>query len=470
MFYKKGLNFVLSFLIIGFGWANSTSAQESDSTSDTNISNSSRDLLLRPSQPQEVRIEGLTSITLEQAIDIALENNRDLQRAKLELQRSNESLRAAQARKRVFVDGTANVTEDGNQSQGFLGNTNTFGAGAGVEVGYRISTGGRITATINRAQEEIRVSELEVDKISQDTVFTVSTSYYQLQNSDAQVNIAQAAVEDFTQTLRDAQLLERAGLGTRFDVLQAEVDLANANQALTRARADQRNARRELARVIGVPETVEYSSADEVEERGEWDLSLEESIVLAYTNREELDQILALREINQQDREIALSEKRPQVNLFANYNFNTTFADSRPVSTTGYNDGYSIGARLQWRFVDGGESKANAQQEEISTIIEENNFDDRKSAIRLEVETAFNDLMANQENISTTEQAAITATESLRLARLRFQAGVGTQTDVINAQRALTEARGNFLQAIIGYNQSLNSLQRAVGEYGLDGI
>ena len=238
--------------------------------------------------------------------------------------------------------------------------------------------------------------------------------------------------------------MERAGLGTRFDVLQAEVDLANANQALTRARADQRNARRELARVIGVPETVEYSSADEVEERGEWDLSLEESIVLAYTNREELDQILALREINQQDREIALSEKRPQVNLFANYNFNTTFADSRPVSTTGYNDGYSIGARLQWRFVDGGESKANAQQEEISTIIEENNFDDRKSAIRLEVETAFNDLMANQENISTTEQAAITATESLRLARLRFQAGVGTQTDVINAQRALTEARGNF--------------------------
>ena len=100
MFYKKGLNFVLSFLIIGFGWANSTSAQESDSTSDTNISNSSRDLLLRPSQPQEVRIEGLTSITLEQAIDIALENNRDLQRAKLELQRSNESLRAAQARKK----------------------------------------------------------------------------------------------------------------------------------------------------------------------------------------------------------------------------------------------------------------------------------------------------------------------------------------------------------------------------------
>ncbi|MGY6529087.1 MAG: TolC family protein [Cyanobacterium sp.] len=466
MFYKKGLNFVLSFLIIGFGWATNTSAQESNS-SEANISTSSRDLLLRPSQPQEVRIEGLTPITLEEVLAIALENNRNLQRAKLELQRSNESLRAAQAQERVFVDGNADASLSGNQTSGLFGNTHTFGAGAGVEVGYRLSTGGRISATINRAQEEIRFSQLEVDKITQDTTFEVSRAYYQLQNNDAQVNIAQAAVEDFTQTLRDAQLLERAGLGTRFDVLQAEVDLANANQALTRAMAEQKNARRELARVVGVPETVEYSSADEVEERGEWTLPLEESIVLGYQNRQELDQILAQREISRQDREIALSQRRPQVNLFANYNFNTTFADSRPLGVTGYSDGYNIGARLQWRFVDGGESQARAQQEEISVAIDENNFGDRKSAIRLEVETAFNDLAANKENISTTEQAAITATESLRLARLRFQAGVGTQTDVINAQRALTEARGNFLQAIIGYNQSLNSLQRAVGQYGI---
>jgi OMF family outer membrane factor len=52
--------------------------------------------------------------------------------------------------------------------------------------------------------------------------------------------------------------------------------------------------------------------------------------------------------------------------------------------------------------------------------------------------------------------------EALRLARLRFQAGVGTQTDVINAQRDLANARGRYLQAIVGYNQALNQIQRAV--------
>ncbi|NQZ64794.1 TolC family protein, partial [Crocosphaera sp.] len=58
-----------------------------------------------------------------------------------------------------------------------------------------------------------------------------------------------------------------------------------------------------------------------------------------------------------------------------------------------------------------------------------------------------------------------TREEALRLARLRFQAGVGTQTDVINAQRDLSQARGNFLQAIIQYNQSLNALQRSVSNF-----
>ena len=58
--------------------------------------------------------------------------------------------------------------------------------------------------------------------------------------------------------------------------------------------------------------------------------------------------------------------------------------------------------------------------------------------------------------------AVTLAEESLRLARLRFQAGVGTQTDVIEAQSELTTARGNLLTAIIDYNQSFTQLQRAV--------
>ncbi|MEB3227368.1 MAG: TolC family protein, partial [Synechocystis sp.] len=89
-------------------------------------------------------------------------------------------------------------------------------------------------------------------------------------------------------------------------------------------------------------------------------------------------------------------------------------------------------------------------------------FARQRNQIRFEVEESYYNLTANKENISSTRTNVVRFEEALRLARLRFQAGVGTQTDVINAQRDLANARGRFLQAIIGYNQSLNQLQRSV--------
>ncbi len=329
-----------------------------------------------------------------------------------------------------------------------------------LELNYEVYDGGNRNARIARARRQIFSDKLEVERIAEQIRFQAGNAYYDLQNTDAQVSIAQAAIDDFSQTLRDARLLEQAGLGTRFDVLQAEVDLANAQQALTVAISNQLNASRALAEVLNVGEKIDLTAADEITENGVWDFTLEQSIIMAYKNRAELEQLLIQREINAEDVEIALSQNRPQVSLFANYNFSNNLTDDFDV--TGYADGFNIGARLNWRLFDGGQAKARAEEERVSIRIDETNFSDQKNQIRLSVETAFNTLNANQANIATTEQAVTTAAESLRLARLRFQAGVGTQTDVINSQRSLTEARGNFLQAIIGYNQSLNELRRAV--------
>jgi outer membrane protein TolC len=429
--------------------------------------NPSANPLLFPTKPTEVEIENAQSITLDQAIDIALKNNKDLQAARLQLERARAELSAVLAEELPTVDGQVDFSQRANEVGGgttfftdtiYRDETTIQGQ---IEIGYELYTGGRRGANINRAGRQVRFNELDVERIAEDTRFNATDAYYQLQNADAQVAIAQAAVEDFSQTLRDAQLLEQAGLGTRFDVLQAEVDLANANQELTRAIADQRTARRQLAQILSLGQQVELTAANPIEEAGVWSLSLEESIVKAYKNRAELEQFLVQREINEQDREIALSEIRPQVSLFANYNFSNNFNDTFE-SALGFRDGYAVGARMSWRFFDGGRAFAREDQENRDIDIDETNFANQRDQVRLEVETGYYQLIANKENIGTTEQAVITATESLRLARLRFQAGVGTQTDVINAQRSLTDARGNFLQAIIGYNQSLNQLQRAV--------
>jgi len=474
MSYQKNFSFLFTSLYLSFSSFNGVFAQELKNPPEKNALttensttqfNSSPNPLLFPTKPSEVKIEKQKSVTLEEAIEIALKNNKELQTVRIELQRAEDGLNASLASQLPTVEGQLELNQRGDdtptgQAQGetFL-RDRTLLLGQ-LEVGYDVYNGGRRNAEITRSRQQVYLSKLEIERISEETRLNTTNSYYELQNNDAQVAIAQAAIEDFSQTLRDAQLLEQAGLGTKFDVLQAEVDLANANQALTRAISEQRNARRRLAEVLSVGQNVELTAADEIKENGVWQYSLDESIVMAYKNRVELQQLLVRADISAQDREIALSQTRPQVSLFANYNFTNTFSDS--LNNTGYANGYNLGARMRWQFFDGGVAKARSDQETRNIEIEETKFATQRNQIRLEIETAYNNLVANQENINTTEKAVVTATESLRLARLRFQAGVGTQTDVINAQRSLTEARGNFLQAIIGYNQSLNQLQRAV--------
>jgi outer membrane protein TolC len=94
------------------------------------------------------------------------------------------------------------------------------------------------------------------------------------------------------------------------------------------------------------------------------------------------------------------------------------------------------------------------------------NFADTRNQIRFNVEQAYFSLQSSRDNIQTTALAVQEAEAALRLARLRYDAGVGTQTDVINSENSLTEAQGNRVQAIIEYNQALAALFRNVGSVG----
>ncbi|MCA1994413.1 MAG: TolC family protein [Coleofasciculus sp. S288] len=443
--------------------------------------NTNSNPLLFPTRSEEVQVETTVPITLEQALELAQRNNNQLQTARLNLERAQYDLEAALAERsptgtlRADFTRTDSAQQELNQGgtsvvdqvRQLLGlppaddddqdDTVTTSLSSTVELSYDIYTGGRRAAQIRAAREQVRLQELEVESLVADLFLDVANAYYNLQETDAQVEIAQAAVVDARQSLRDAQLLEQAGLGTRFDVLQAEVQLANNNQELTRSLNQQRITRRQIAQLLSLAQTAEISAADPIEVAGEWELSLEQSIILAYKNRAELEQQLVQRNINEQQRRIQLAAIRPQASVFANYNVLALLEDEGDLA-----DGFALGARLQWNFFDGGAARARANQEEVDIAIAEQNFATQRNQTRFEVEQAFFNLRANAENIQTASFALTQAQESLRLARLRFQAGVGTQTDVINQQTELTRARVNQLNAILDYNRALAALQRAV--------
>lgn len=443
--------------------------------------NPSSNPLSFPTQPEEVEVNTQQPITLEQAIELSLKNNKDIEVARLQVERAEAELRQERAALYPTLDLTSGLTyndsafldsltqqriDSGISEQSFIDREDSsFDFNGGLGIGYDIYDGGRRGASIRAARKQLRSEELDLERIVEQNRFETSRDYYNLQNNDAQVEIQEAAVEDASQTLRDAELLERAGLGTRFDVLRAEVELAQARQRLTTAIANQNIARRQLAETLSIDHSTDLATADAIEEAGTWNLELAETIVQAFKNRAELEQLLLQREINQEQRTIQLSATRPRLSAEANYTTNDDFEDEFDLS-----DRYSVGLNLQWRLFDGGSARAGADQAEVDAEISETQFADQRNQIRFAVEQAFFQLESNQNNIGTATKEVELAEESLRLARLRFQAGVGTQTDVIEAQTQLTTARGNLLSSITDYNQSFADLQRQVSNTPDNGL
>ncbi|MBG1261337.1 TolC family protein [Nostoc commune] len=422
-----------------------------------------------PTKPEEVRLQGNQPISLAQALELARRNNRDLQVSLLELERNRAALREAQAALLPTLNVNTDVTRSQSASSqlqdelsgrnGLLSNqdqpSTSFSGQA--QLSYNIYTSGRVQASVRAAEEQVRFNELAVETQSETIRLNVATDYYNLQQADEQVRIAQSAVQNSEASLRDAEALERAGVGTRFDVLRSQVNLANAQQNLTNGRSQQEISRRQLATRISLPQAINISAADPVQLAGLWNPTLEQSIVLAYQNRPELQQQLAQRNTFEQQRKQALGELGPQVSLVASYDLLDQFNDNASIT-----DGYSFGVRASLNLFDGGAARARADQSRVNIAIAETQFAEQRNQIRFQVEEAYSTQQSSLANVQTANTALEQAREALRLSRLRFQAGVGTQTDVINSENDLTQAEGNRVTAILDYNRALARLQRSV--------
>jgi len=126
-----------------------------------------------------------------------------------------------------------------------------------LSLSYDLYTSGQRRASIRRAEQQLRFDELDVERQIEQLRLDVANDYYALQAADESVRINQAVRNA---SLRDAQALEQAGVGTRFDVLQSQVQLADETQRLSLSQ--QRISRRQLAqrlsssRSISQPQTL----------------------------------------------------------------------------------------------------------------------------------------------------------------------------------------------------------------------
>ena len=86
-----------------------------------------------------------------------------------------------------------------------------------------------------------------------------------------------------------------------------------------------------------------------------------------------------------------------------------------------------------------------------------------RESIELDVRKAYNNLIAAEKNINTTIVSVAQAEEDYEIAKIKYNEGVGTNLEVMDAQEKLTEARTNYYTALYNYNVSKAQLDKAMG-------
>ena len=292
-------------------------------------------------------------------------------------------------------------------------------------------------------------------------------AYFQLQLSDDRVRIGQESVRASLVSLRDARARFQAGVATRLEVLQAETQLARDQQLLTDSINDQSVARRDLARLLDLPQNITPTAKEPLRPIGVWMPSLQESIVAAFAFREEIDNAILDISVSNSRANSALGAVQPFLSVFATwsgvrYDGNEQVIVDLP-GTSGWASETSVGLNMRWNIFDGGAARAQYRQSKQQAQENSFRFSQTRDDVRFEVEQSFYNLGRSNRNIQTTSREVLSSREALRLSRLRFQAGVSTQREVVDSQRDLTQAEVRYAQALAEYNTNLAELRRRTG-------
>ena len=323
-------------------------------------------------------------------------------------------------------------------------------------------------ARIAAERHELEQVRMQHQLLQRDVNLQVAEAYYELQRTDTEVELRLAAVQAAQATLEISRARYGAGASARLDVLQAQDQLTDVEALLASVKARQAIARRRLALVLNLPQGVVPTAQDDNTQQGRWSATLGESVAAAFANREELQQFLSAIQERKERAKEAMAALQPVFSLFVLGSWdqasgNVLSSDSPVESRFRGRVSTSVGMRFTLQLSDGGSARASARRWGLEAQRQEHLLADARNTFQQQVEAAFYTLHAQEETLALRARQVTTRQEILNLATARYEAGVGTQQDVIDQQNDLTRAAVDHAQAILDYNLSLAQLHRYTG-------
>ena len=403
------------------------------------------------------------NVTLDETIQRALENNRIIKESVADRQQAFWSLSEARRRTNPTVNWQITGQKFGGDYYRSYAYHRSFANSGSVSM--PIYRGGSLKEGRKSARYALSSADLALENTMQ-TVRLQSTIYYfdvlQYRNL---IEVYEEEVVTLQEHLRNVNAQFRVGTVAKVDVLESQVELANAMQNLVNIQNRYDIAVAELNNYIGLPADTVIRPQDTLTYRP-YGATLGECTAYALENR--ADAAMADYAVKRAEsaKKSAKAGWLPSVDASISKGYT-----NENLFTGKLTDQWTAGVSASWNIFDGGITRAQVNQADAALTKAQEEAAQTREQIQLEVQSAFLQLHAAEKNIGTTQAAVILGEENYKIAQVRYAAGVGTNLDVMDASEKLTEARSNYFTALYNYNTAKASLERYMGvPVGIDVI
>jgi outer membrane protein len=419
-------------------------------------------------------------VSLERAVSFALKNNAQIREALFEIQRTRGQYIEVLASALPLVTATGSYRQEDKdlleQTSRNIGGASSFGASSSdfnrggdktwrfaIEAKQVVYSGGKVKSALKIAENTTDIGYLSLRETVESVIAQVRKQFYATLLNRELIRVAEESITLLEEELKDQTNRFEAGTVPKFNVLRAEVELANAKPELIRARNNHLLALLDLAKTVGVnqPRTAvpPFDAFGELRmmEHG-WNI---ESALATARKRRVMLKVQDRTVRNEAEQvEVARAGGRPRVDANAGYELrNSRITDDLSKEA----NGWYFGVQGTWNIFDSGATQGQVMQAQAKLGVARVRQQDAVQQVELEVQRSFARVREAKELIASQAKTVEQADEALRLSKERLSAGAGTQLDVLSARVALTRARTTELQARYDYNVALAEFDRATG-------